>query len=80
MTNMEVKIAQLGRGETFASRDEKVIENRLLSHSDVGIYFRIKRALESGDGIEFYIDDRDPEIISALLRLSENGYIDIIPS
>lgn len=77
---MEVILTKLGRRETIESRDTAVIDNRLLSHSDIGIYFRIKRALDSGDGIEFYIDDRDPDVLAAVNRLAELGYLEVISS
>ena len=75
---MQVSIKAPKRGQSPEERDIAIIENRVFSATDIGIYFRIKRAQETEDGLEFYINDRDPVVLESLARLQEFGAIELV--
>ena len=72
---MGVYIKAPRRGKSTTDLINAVADDRTLTCFDVGVFMRLKRALEADGAIDFYLDDSDPHITSAIERLAIAGFV-----
>jgi hypothetical protein len=75
---MNIQLNKLKHGQNIAERDRAVVEDRTLDCFDVGLYFRIKVAIEQDNGLEFFIDEDDPIVRNSLAKLASCNFLDFI--